>query len=127
MSWAGLREASWSCGFRRRMRWAMRRKPTGIWKGARQRANCCWFPRMANISIHQARRANALQALVEPGLGAFLVTNRHNVRYLTGFTGSNGMVLLSANSEAILYTDPRYTVQSKQQADCKIRIAKGPL
>jgi len=78
-------------------------------------------------STHQARRAKALQALVEPGVGAVLVTNRHNVRYLTGFTGSNGMVLLSANSEAILYTDPRYTVQSKQQADCNIRIARGPL
>ena len=68
-----------------------------------------------------------MQALAEAGLQSFLVTSRHNVRYLTGFTGSNAMLLLSTGAEAILYTDPRYTVQSKQQADCDIKIAKGPL
>ena len=79
------------------------------------------------MSQIELRREKAAGALAEPGLGSFLVTNRHNVRYLTGFTGSNAMLLLSANSEAILYTDPRYTVQSRQQVNCKVRIAKGPL
>jgi Xaa-Pro aminopeptidase len=37
------------------------------------------------------------------------------------------MLLLQAGGEATLYTDPRYTVQSKQQANCEITIAKGPL
>ncbi|MDQ1468529.1 MAG: Creatinase/Prolidase N-terminal domain, partial [Bryobacterales bacterium] len=44
-----------------------------------------------------------MSALAEPGLDAFLVTSLHNVRYLTGFTGSNAMLLLRAGSEAILY------------------------
>jgi Xaa-Pro aminopeptidase len=75
----------------------------------------------------QLRRENAVSALAEPGLDAFLVTSLHNVRYLTGFTGSNAMLLLRVGSGAILYTDPRYTVQSKQQVDCEVSIAKGPL
>lgn len=60
-------------------------------------------------------------------LDALLITNLHNVRYLTGFTGSNAMLLLFGGTDAILYTDPRYTVQSAQQADCKIRVATGTL
>ena len=64
--------------------------------------------------------------LAELKLDALLVTNLHNVRYLTGFTGSNGAVLLSQGG-AILFTDPRYTVQSQQQVNCRVRIAKGPL
>jgi Xaa-Pro aminopeptidase len=60
-------------------------------------------------------------------LDALLITNLHNVRYLTGFTGSNGSVLLFKDKPAILFTDPRYTVQSQQQVTCRVRIAKGPL
>jgi Xaa-Pro aminopeptidase len=62
-----------------------------------------------------------------PETDAFLVTKLHNIRYLTGFTGSNAMLLLWGGTDAILYTDPRYTVQSKQQVDCKIIIATGPM
>ena len=54
-------------------------------------------------------------------------TSLHNVRYLTGFTGSNGAVLLFRDRQAILFTDPRYTVQSARQVNCEVRIAKGTL
>jgi Xaa-Pro aminopeptidase len=60
-------------------------------------------------------------------LDALLVTDSHNVRYLTGFTGSNGALLLYKDGHAVFYTDPRYTVQSGQQVDCRVKIAKGPL
>ena len=62
-----------------------------------------------------------------PETDALLVTRLHNIRYLTGFTGSNAMLLLLGGTRAVLYTDPRYTVQSKQQADCAIKIATGGL
>jgi len=75
----------------------------------------------------ETRRAHAISALVTAKLDALLVTNLHNVRYLTGFTGSNGAVLLLKDKPAILFTDPRYTVQSQQQVTCRVRIAKGPL
>jgi Xaa-Pro aminopeptidase len=82
---------------------------------------------MATLPIHQQRRAQAAAALAEAKLDALFVSNRHNVRYLTGFTGSNGAVLLFRDARTILFTDPRYTAQSKQEVDCRVVIAKGPL
>jgi Xaa-Pro aminopeptidase len=78
-------------------------------------------------TVEENRRAFALGLLAEPKLDALLVTNLHNVRYLTGFTGSNGAVLLFTDKAAVLFTDPRYGVQSQQQVNCPVRIAKGPL
>jgi Xaa-Pro aminopeptidase len=79
------------------------------------------------MTIEENRRARAAEQLPEKKLDALLITNLHNVRYLTGFTGSNGAVLLRKDAAATLFTDPRYTVQSKQQANCAVKIAKGPL
>jgi Xaa-Pro aminopeptidase len=45
-----------------------------------------------------------------------LVTHLVNVRYLTGFNGSAGMVLLGPR-QGILWVDPRYTLQAKEQAE----------
>jgi Xaa-Pro aminopeptidase len=83
-------------------------------------------------AIHPVRRARAAALLDRPEqdeltLDALLVTNLHNVRYLTGFSGSNGALLLSHHGSGVLFTDPRYTVQSQRQVDCAVRIAKGPL
>ena len=81
-------------------------------------------------TAEENRRASATSLLAESNpveLDSLLVTNLHNVRYLTGFTGSNGAVLLSKDGGAILFTDPRYTVQSQQQVNCRVRIAKGTL
>lgn len=47
---------------------------------------------------------------------AMLITSDHNRRYLTGFTGSAGVVLVTA-SEAVLFTDFRYTEQAGAQSD----------
>ena len=58
---------------------------------------------------------------------AFLITSLHNIRYLTGFTGSNASLLLGAEGSAQFFTDPRYTLQAATQVDCDITIAKGPL
>src|SRR5580700_8043877 len=79
------------------------------------------------MTTEETRRASALSLLDEPKLDALLVTNLHNVRYLTGFTGSNGAVLLFKDRPAVLFTDPRYTVQSQQQVTCRVKIAKGQL
>jgi Xaa-Pro aminopeptidase len=79
------------------------------------------------MTAEENRRERAVSLLEEPKLEALLVTNLHNVRYLTGFTGSNAAVLLFKSRPAILFTDPRYTVQSRQQVTCRVRIAKGPL
>jgi Xaa-Pro aminopeptidase len=56
------------------------------------------------------RREKVLEKLSEEAL---LVTNPMNVRYLTGFTGSNGQLLLTKDS--VFFTDGRYITQSAQQ------------
>jgi Xaa-Pro aminopeptidase len=53
--------------------------------------------------------------LGELGVDAFLLTRLPNVRYLTGFTGSNGQLILT-EAEAIFLTDGRYAEQSRREA-----------
>jgi len=60
-------------------------------------------------------------------IDALLVSAPPNIRYLSGFTGSNGLLLLTPDSQT-LFTDPRYTIQASQECTSKVRIvAKGPL
>jgi Xaa-Pro aminopeptidase len=59
-------------------------------------------------------------------LDAMLVTSPASVRYLTGFTGSNGAVL-ALPGEAIFFTDPRYTIQSSREVSCRTQVCKGPI
>lgn len=79
-----------------------------------------------SASDHAARRARTEAALANLKIDALLITNLHNVRYLTGFTGSNGALVLYRDRRALFFTDPRYTVQASQEVDCKVRVAKGP-
>ncbi|MGH9030074.1 MAG: M24 family metallopeptidase [Acidimicrobiales bacterium] len=53
-------------------------------------------------------------ALAESQTDALLVTNLVNVRYLTGFSGSAGNLLVSG-SDALLVTDGRYRTQAAEQ------------
>ena len=64
---------------------------------------------------HGARRRKLASRLEELGVDAFLVTRLPNVRYLTGFTGSNGQLVLTAE-DAIFLTDGRYGEQSRREA-----------
>ncbi len=52
--------------------------------------------------------------LGEAGCDALLVSNRSNVRYLTGFSGSAGMLLVGA-ADAVLVTDGRYGAQAARE------------
>jgi Xaa-Pro aminopeptidase len=53
--------------------------------------------------------------LEELGVDALLVTAPVNVRYLTGFTGSNGQLLIAPDL-ALFLTDGRYTERSRHEA-----------
>jgi Xaa-Pro aminopeptidase len=50
---------------------------------------------------------------MEPG-GGLLVTNLNNIRYLSGFTGSAGMLFLLPE-RTVLVTDGRYETQAQEQ------------
>jgi Xaa-Pro aminopeptidase len=64
--------------------------------------------------------------LAERKLDGLLVAFSPNLRYLTGFTGSNGSLLV-LGGKSILFTDPRYQIQVAQEVTCRVKIAKGPL
>src|SRR3712207_3451403 len=62
-----------------------------------------------------ATRADRLEGLLEKReLDALLVTNLVNVRWLTGFTGSNGLALVGPDLR-MFATDFRYVEQSAEQ------------
>lgn len=63
---------------------------------------------------HAGRRRRLRARLREHGLDALLVTRLVNIRYLTGFTGSAGALLVTADGGADLFvTDERYTEQAE--------------
>ena len=73
-----------------------------------------------------ARRHAVASGLAVRKLDALLVAFSPNLRYLSGFTGSNGNLLLLPD-RSILFTDPRYAIQARQEVTCEVRISKGPL
>ena len=69
-------------------------------------------------------RISRLQHEIEPGQCLF-ITNLLNVRYLSGFTGSNAALLVT-DSNAILATDSRYEIQAAQQVpDLQVVIGRN--
>ena len=69
-------------------------------------------------------------ALFDKNLDALLVTHLPNVRYLTGFTGSAGVLVMGSGRmgprKPVFITDGRYTSQAREQIeDATIVIGKG--
>jgi Xaa-Pro aminopeptidase len=64
---------------------------------------------------HAGRRAALAAALGQMGVDALLVSSLPNVRYLSGFSGSNGLLIVAAD-EAVLLTDGRYLLQADAEA-----------
>ena len=63
-----------------------------------------------------ARADRLTELLPGAGVDAVLVTNLVNVRYLTGYTGSNGLALLGPDTR-VFVTDFRYVEQAAEQVD----------
>jgi Xaa-Pro aminopeptidase len=77
---------------------------------------------------HSQRRANLRDRLGVAGLDAMLVSDLVNVRYLSGFTGSNAALLVFADDDArtVLATDGRYRTQAaRQAADLRVMIERA--
>jgi Xaa-Pro aminopeptidase len=73
------------------------------------------------------RRIRVSGEFKERKVDALTVSFGANLRYLTGFTGSNGLLLVLPKGDAIFFTDPRYMLQAKQEVSCRVRVCKGPL
>jgi Xaa-Pro aminopeptidase len=79
-----------------------------------------------NNNQYAERRQTVADELPARKLDCLLVAFSPNLRYLTGFTGSSGALVIFPD-RSILFTDPRYQIQAAEESTCKIRIAKGPL
>jgi Xaa-Pro aminopeptidase len=74
----------------------------------------------------EQRRRSISNRLSDLKVDALLVSAPANVQYLTGYTGSNGLVLLTG-AEAHFFTDPRYALVAQANVTAKVHIAKQPL
>jgi Xaa-Pro aminopeptidase len=81
---------------------------------------------VSSTNEFESRRQAVATALPRRKIDALLVSFSPNLRYLSGFTGSNGSLLISSD-DAILFTDPRYQLQAPQEVTCRVKISKGPL
>lgn len=73
------------------------------------------------------RITNIQKQLHKYGIDGLLITKKENRQYATGFTGSAGAVLISAD-QAVFITDFRYVDQAKSQIkDAEIIMHKGNL
>lgn len=77
---------------------------------------------------YRARHGKLRERIERGGLDALLVTHLPNIRYLTGFSGSNAL-LLAAGKHCTLFTDSRYREQAAEevQAARVVIPAKGDL
>ena len=64
----------------------------------------------------KARSQRLIEVLPEAGVDVLLVTNLVNVRYLTGYTGSNGLAVIGPRT-ATFITDFRYLEQAAEEVD----------
>lgn len=65
------------------------------------------------------RAQKAVEMIKKHGLDAMLFTDMHNIRYLTGFTGSDGILIMTESSTCFM-TDSRYMLQADSQVDCEL-------
>ncbi len=67
------------------------------------------------------RKARLSERLGTLGVDAIVVTRSPNVRYLTGFTGSNAQALVTSDA-GVFFTDGRYTEQSRREVPDMDRV-----
>ena len=67
-----------------------------------------------SADLREARQQALLEALEAEGLTALVVQHPPNIRYLSGFTGSAGLLVVRP-AGAVLVTDFRYAAQAPQE------------
>ena len=73
------------------------------------------------------RQKEFARTLTGARLDGFVVTHPANLRYLCGYTGSDGL-LLFLGGRPVFFTDGRYTLQAREEVKgARTVIAKGPL
>ena len=74
-----------------------------------------------------ARQEKLREQLASTGLDALLVSHLPNIRYLCGFTGSAGLLLVE-EAGSVFFTDVRYDTQGREEVKgAKVIIARKAL
>ena len=77
------------------------------------------------VHVNEKMRRRAAQATAQrAGVEGLLLTHAPDVRYLSGFTGSNGALAIVGGKGA-LFTDGRYTTQAREEA-LGLRVVISP-
>jgi len=71
--------------------------------------------------LKNSRIEQLLSTLVLEELDGLLVTHPPNIRYMSGFSGSAGILAVSADT-VVLFTDPRYRTQAELEVDKAVRV-----
>jgi Xaa-Pro aminopeptidase len=75
---------------------------------------------------HKRRLKTLRTAFDRDSLNAFLVTHLPNVRYLCGFTGTSGVLVVS-EAKSVFFTDGRYSEQARAEVQgTRVAIARKP-
>ncbi|MCI0330277.1 MAG: aminopeptidase P family protein [candidate division Zixibacteria bacterium] len=81
-----------------------------------------------NTKIYAARRRRLALKLKKENLDAFVATAPHHLRYLFGFSGSNGLGLIANGDGSRFFTDSRYAEQIKREVKgVKTEVVSGTL
>jgi Xaa-Pro aminopeptidase len=76
---------------------------------------------------YSGRQKQFQQTLIDEELDGFVVAHPANLRYLCGYTGSNGLLLLLAGRR-VFFTDGRYTEQAREEVvGARVVVSAGPL
>jgi Xaa-Pro aminopeptidase len=79
------------------------------------------------VSAYGPRIAALRERMSADGLGALVVSRAANVRYLTGYVGTNGTAVIGHDA-ALLLTDSRYAVSAREQVrDAEVVIGSRDL
>lgn len=80
-----------------------------------------------NLMNYQSRQEQFERTIEAERLDGFVVMHPADLRYLCGYSGSNGLLLFWRDRRT-LFTDGRYTQQAREEVrGARVVIAKGPL
>ena len=81
-----------------------------------------------NTRVFETRRKRLTEKLKKENLDAFVATAPHHLRYLFGFSGSNGLGLIANGDGSWFFTDSRYAEQIKKEVrGVKTEVVSGTL
>ncbi len=75
---------------------------------------------------YSARLASLVTSMHEAHLDGLLLSGLTNIRYLTGFSGSNALLFVGLRGSVTLVTDFRYQTQVTEEVDSAVRVLIAP-